>query len=112
MKISFLSNVRTCVLFQDKLDHSLTYTILTVHPRSACVIPQTVVPATVFCGNDPATQKVEFAVPVATLCGRTLLGIYADYYLAGSDRPDVYTSTAAVANWIFQNTKVDGVERL
>lgn len=96
----------------------LTYTSVTVHPRTECSpIRQhentpPILPSTIICGNYPSLSSDEFGKPLATLDSRILLGINAGNSSDHFDRPDVYTGTGNVADWIFQNSNVDGVNSL
>lgn len=96
----------------------LTYTSVTVHTRTGCSpIRQynntpSILPYTIICGNYPSLNTDEFGKPLATLDSRILLGINAGNSGDTYDRPDVYTGTGNVADWIFQNSNVDGVDSL
>lgn len=100
------------------MDHPLTYTNVTVFTKTECAsiwqdtYQPTLFPSTAVCGSYLSSLNIEFGVPLASSESRVLLGIYADAYSHDNSRPSLYIGTADVANWIFQNSNVDGVNRL
>lgn len=102
------------------MQQQLTYTNVTVLPKVECTalwqenFQPPSLPYTSLCGTYPLEADglqcdIEFGVPLATSNSRVLLGVFAGYECDGVIRPDLYTGTADVAYWIYQNTYVDGV---
>lgn len=102
------------------MEQHLTYRNVTVLSRTDCAIlwhddfqPPSL-PHTALCGKYPSEAddsecNIEFGVPIATSDSRVLLGIFAGFSCDGFNQPDLFTGTGDVANWIFQNSYVDGV---